>query len=175
MEPLSRFQIVPPHRSPAFLRIVHKILRTTNMRAREKQAIQKMPRVVRASPHSVQSVFSKLSTTMDWVTDSPTCTCTAHLSTTQAHGTLMDAEGRAALIPIRITDELGHVLCPRNQLPFTGRIAREAAKKGITVFAWQVHGTVPDLDRVPPPSVFTNTGHWTHAAPRAAYCRTALT
>ena len=143
----------------AVLRVMHRIPQTTTMRAWEKQAIRKVSRVVGASPHSVQTVFSKLSTTMDWGNGRPACTCSTHLSTAQAHGTLMDTEGHTALIPIRITDELGNVLQPRDQLPVTGRIALDAATKGITAFVRQVHGTVPDHDRMLPPSLFPNTGH----------------
>ena len=145
-----------PTQKTAVLRIMHRILRTTKMRAWEKQAVKKLSKVVRSSPHSVQMVFSKLSTSADWNTDRPTCTCTANLATAWSH----HGHRRARCIdPCHRDDELDHTLRPRDQLAVPGRLAREAAKNGITAFARRVHGKVPDLDRLLPPSLFSNTGH----------------
>ena len=70
-----------PTQKTAVLHVMYRVLRTTKMRVWEKQAVKKVFRVVCSSPHSVQTVFSKLSTYADGKNERPSCTCTTHLAT----------------------------------------------------------------------------------------------
>ena len=69
-------------------RQLFRILHTTELKAWEKQAVKHIGRVVRSTPHTVQTVFSKPSTAKDWCSTRPKCTCKAHLHTAGRYGEL---------------------------------------------------------------------------------------
>ena len=85
MEPQSKFQMSPPPppQKTAILRVMCYILRTSPHKAWERQAIKKVMCVVRTSPHTVQSIFSKQATKMEWAQRPPNCTCAQHIATVQ--------------------------------------------------------------------------------------------
>ena len=59
-------------------------------------------RVVRATPHTVETVLSKLSTKKDWAGGPPPCTCTEHLHTAVEYGELVTIGQHVALVPVHL-------------------------------------------------------------------------
>ena len=77
-----------------------RTLQTTHLKAWEKQAVKRAVRVVQATPHTVETVFSKLSTKKDWVLRRPRCTYTEHLHTASKYGELVTIGQHVALVPV---------------------------------------------------------------------------
>ena len=75
--------VVVPNVTPRQISLIYKqfvcMLQTTDLNAWEKQALNRVVRVVRATPHTVEAVFSKLSTKKDWAG------ATLHLYCAPAH------------------------------------------------------------------------------------------
>ena len=69
-------------------RQLFRILHTTELKVWEKQAVKRIVRVVRSTPHTVQTIFNKLSTAKDWCSTLPKCTCKTHLHTAGQYGEL---------------------------------------------------------------------------------------
>ena len=83
-------------------RQLFRILHTTKLKAWEKQAVKRIVRVVRSTPHTMQTAFNKLSTTKDWCSTRPKCTCQTHLHTASQYGELQTIGDHVALISVRI-------------------------------------------------------------------------
>ena len=135
-----------------------RTLQTTDLKGWEKQAVKKVVRVARATPHTVETVFSKLSTKKDWAGGLPPCTCTKHLHTASKYGELVTIGQHVALVLVRLHDLSGKPLRPRDPLLVPGIFSRKEALKGITAFAVQVKGTAPPQTCIPP-GAFPETGH----------------
>ena len=105
--------------------------------------MKRVVRVFHSSSHTVQTIFSKLATAQEWSTKRPACTCRKNIVTIRQFGSLHDTEGHGALIPVSITDDQGNQLRPRDSLPVTRFVSRQAARQGLTAFAKMVKGRTP--------------------------------
>ena len=144
-----------------------RTLQTTDLKAWKKQAVKRVVRVVRATPHTVETVFSKLSTKKDGAGGPPPCTCTEHLHTVSKYGELVTIGQHVALVPVRLHDLSGKPLRPRDPLPVPGVFSRQEALKGITAFAVQVKGTIPPQTCITP-DAFPETGQLLRHVKRVA-------
>ena len=113
---------------------------TTNLKAWEKQAVKRVVRVVRSSPRTVQTVFSKAAAQREWSTTRSPCTCHKHIATARQYGHLVDTERHVALIPIRLKDDQGRPLRPRDPLPVPCTVSKKATEQGLKSFARMVKG-----------------------------------
>ena len=68
--------------------VVHKVIKSTSMKAWEKQATNKMVRVFRSSPDTLQTVFGKFIRRQDLAAIRSDCTCTQHIHTLSKVGTV---------------------------------------------------------------------------------------
>ena len=112
--------------------------------------------------HTVQSVFSKQATKMDWASHPPSCTCSHNIATAQQYGTVTDTDGHIALVPVSMYVVYGRTLRPKDSLPIPGTHARKEAVRAIEAFAKQVGGKCPDLDNLLPHSLFPCSGSRPH-------------
>ena len=149
---------VTPTQKTTILRVMRYTVCSTKHRAWEKQAIKKVMRVVRTSPHTVQSIFSKQATKMDWASQPPPCTCSRDIAIAQQYGTVTDTEGHIALVRVSVYDVQGRTLRPKDSLPMRGTYMPKEAVKAIEAFATEVGGKYPYLDTELPPSLFPCTG-----------------
>ena len=134
-----------------------RTLKTTDLKAWGKQAVKRVVHVIRATPHTVVTVFSKLSTKKDWTVGRPPCTCTEHLHTASKYGEPVTIGQHVALVPVKVNDQSGKRLRPHDPLPVPGKFARQEALKGITAFAVQVKGTTPPQSCILP-NAFPKSG-----------------
>ena len=87
---------VTPQKKSSICTVLHKVVKSTSMKAWEKQATKKMVRVVRSSPNTLQAVFEKYSQQQDLSAVRPVCMCTQHMLPCTASGAVFD--GRAGLL-----------------------------------------------------------------------------
>ena len=146
-----------PDQKTVLSRTMRKIVKSTDTKAWEKQALMKLVRVVRSSPNNREKTFAKLARARDNENSRGCCTC-HQVCTPPVHGTLRMVEGHVALMPVNIQDTEGRVLWPRDPLPVPGKTARRLAVQAVNKFAKQVDGIVLALEVYIPRTVFQETG-----------------
>ena len=147
-----------PDQKTAIFRVARKVIKTTNTKAWEKQALMKLVKVVRSCPHNTATEFSRKARAAETRQSQGACTC-GQLRDPEQFGAVRWIDGHLALIPVQIQDLKGVALRPRDPLPVTGRRARRCAVRALSTFADQVQGKLPDLDVYLPDFLFPERGN----------------
>ena len=145
-------------RKTAICRVLRRILRSTGLKAWQRQAYFQLIRLVRSSPQKLHTVFDRSARNADLQASESVCHCHEMEPVLRRYGAVCDTEGHLPLVSIHVWTPSGRDLRPRNPLPINGLKAREIAIKAIHAFAKQVNGTVLDLSSSLPTCLFPETG-----------------
>ena len=122
--------VVPDVTNPqktAICRILRRVLRTTDMKAWQRQAYSRLISIVRSSPNKLHTVFDRAAKKPVLSTGRPECCYHKQRALLETVGRLCEAEGHLAVVPVQITTRDGQVLRPRDRLLVNGLKARDVA------------------------------------------------
>ena len=145
-----------PQQNAAIHRVVRTIVKSCDIPAWEKQALHKAVRVVRSNPVTLGRIFAKHSRKTDQQAFQPPCCC-AHVQESQ--GNIMEIDGHKALLPVWVRSHDGTILRPSDTIPIKGSSVRAQLIKDLQRIAQQVGAEVPHLQRMLPPSLWSESGN----------------
>ena len=144
-----------PLQNAAIHRVTRKMVASVANTTWEKQAINKVVRVVRSNSKTVRSVCEKAARQFDSLSSRPPCLC--HLMH-DVPGHKIEIEGHLAFVPIHITYPNGTTARPNEPLPHPGNSVRKCLMRDLQAMGERIGATVPHLTRYLPRDLWPETG-----------------